>query len=413
VYTDPEEDWTWCLYEAGYFLGVHGSNNSQANVFCIHHPEITPPRALAYLQTTKAEAGDLRRMINQFISVVNAKAFAKQDAIETAIDQVADAMQHLVQQPFFCPQLRLMIPDRAKLRKSRTLETFFPAEAWFEGRPEAFQEVFEKAPARKYVWHELIANAEEELSNEHADLRISQNHKWLKELSDAVLAVAAKGQPNPLQALIITRDKRRYRPILRRIHQNQYAGLECSLLFVRDVGGQVQNMPAYMNALATAIRVSVRLRYEVFLDFVENREYWEAKEIRERIRTPMAELLTEAEARGLTGDVLFDAFDSAERRWFKRIRKQYRAHETPLFQIIGISRRNLYSSLPDTPLSNEELESISRHLQAMEIINLEFLQHAIDRIRVLIAKDRGADSSVSIGSEANDVRSSAMTRNFG
>src|SRR5258707_786476 len=51
IYTDPKEDWSWCMYEAGYFSALSKiPREKQADtidgrrIFCLHHEDLPPPR---------------------------------------------------------------------------------------------------------------------------------------------------------------------------------------------------------------------------------------------------------------------------------------------------------------------------------------------------------------------------------
>jgi hypothetical protein len=76
IYTDPTEDWGWCLYEAGYFDSKSTDSESK-RIFCLHHPSVQPPDPLANRQTIPAtEEEVLRWLVEDFYpSAHQTKAF--------------------------------------------------------------------------------------------------------------------------------------------------------------------------------------------------------------------------------------------------------------------------------------------------------------------------------------------------
>jgi len=66
LFTDPIEDWSWCLYEAG----LYGRSSPQANgsrrrpIYCLHFRNTPPPSPLADLQTVRADVDEIQKFIN-------------------------------------------------------------------------------------------------------------------------------------------------------------------------------------------------------------------------------------------------------------------------------------------------------------------------------------------------------------
>src|SRR5271166_5905135 len=56
VFTDPDENWNWCLYETGFFdaLTQLADQPQTRRIYCLHHPDIEPPTPIADLQTAPA-----------------------------------------------------------------------------------------------------------------------------------------------------------------------------------------------------------------------------------------------------------------------------------------------------------------------------------------------------------------------
>ena len=57
LFTDPDQDWGWCLFEAGLFLGLDVDDHR--HVICIYQPTNEPPRPLKSIQGVPANASDI------------------------------------------------------------------------------------------------------------------------------------------------------------------------------------------------------------------------------------------------------------------------------------------------------------------------------------------------------------------
>jgi hypothetical protein len=49
LYTDPDQQWDWCLYESGFFKGRQAANGSR-NLNVFHDEEVAPPGPLQHFQ---------------------------------------------------------------------------------------------------------------------------------------------------------------------------------------------------------------------------------------------------------------------------------------------------------------------------------------------------------------------------
>lgn len=65
VFTDPDENWNWCLYETAFFDALTQLANTIQNrrIYCLHHPEIEPPKPIADLQTAPATPEEVTRWL--------------------------------------------------------------------------------------------------------------------------------------------------------------------------------------------------------------------------------------------------------------------------------------------------------------------------------------------------------------
>jgi hypothetical protein len=53
LYLDPDQDWSWCMFEAGLF-SAYKPKNGERRLYCIQYPGSSPPDPLSEIQTTSA-----------------------------------------------------------------------------------------------------------------------------------------------------------------------------------------------------------------------------------------------------------------------------------------------------------------------------------------------------------------------
>jgi hypothetical protein len=61
LFTDPDQDWGWCLFEAGLFLGLDVGDHR--HVICLYQPKNEPPRPLKSIQGVPANTSDILSML--------------------------------------------------------------------------------------------------------------------------------------------------------------------------------------------------------------------------------------------------------------------------------------------------------------------------------------------------------------
>jgi TIR domain len=62
LYLDPDQDWGWCLFEAGLF-SAHRSKDGERPLYCIQYPGAQPPDPLSDIQTTSATPDSMKTFL--------------------------------------------------------------------------------------------------------------------------------------------------------------------------------------------------------------------------------------------------------------------------------------------------------------------------------------------------------------
>ena len=77
--------------------------------------------------------------------------------------------------------------------------------------------------------------------------------------------------------------------------------IDCEIMFVEDVGGQLQNMDRPLGALLTAIKMQIRIRWEIVLPFSSNVQTLarlSSQKLRFDLQTCFNNIFHEADLRG-------------------------------------------------------------------------------------------------------------------
>ena len=73
IFTDPDEDWGWCLYETGFFDALMQIPDAAQTrlICCLHNMSTTPPSPIANLQTIKAQPEDVSNWLSELFKYTN------------------------------------------------------------------------------------------------------------------------------------------------------------------------------------------------------------------------------------------------------------------------------------------------------------------------------------------------------
>jgi hypothetical protein len=63
LFTEPSQNWDWCLYEAGLFSSLGAAED--LSVVCLYHPQGASPRPLSNLQGVLVQDDAVQRFLNQ------------------------------------------------------------------------------------------------------------------------------------------------------------------------------------------------------------------------------------------------------------------------------------------------------------------------------------------------------------
>ncbi|MBV8839759.1 MAG: toll/interleukin-1 receptor domain-containing protein [Alphaproteobacteria bacterium] len=370
LYGAPYEDWTWCLYEAGYFTGRRPGSEADGHLHCIVRPDIPPPGPLNHrqlittpdvlcttLEAIFAAAGiaDARAALAAELNVINASLF--------------DELEELHSYP------RLYLTAK---KESLTGVEGIPASARLAGSRWVLQELF-GIQRHAITWAEIVALVPS--VKDPIDRLFLQ--KWLRETSQIVLE-ARHGRINVPQTILIARNGgKRCRLLLYQARSQADDIFSCEFLVVNEVGGPSVGVSRDLLALLTAVRMAFRFRYEFVRRFKAQPLSTLPRDARrvvaDEIHQAVANLMTESESRGhVTKEDFLDAFEEAERTRLDLILGYWTVLHAELNRALGYSP--LSERIADDGLVGPNIQRFEYAARAMELLNTEFLRTCCNRL---------------------------------
>jgi TIR domain len=138
VFTDPNENWGWCLYEPGFFDALSQVSKSSGKlIWCLHHASIPSPSPLAGLQAiTATKHDDVEKWLKQLFRNTG----QTKDQFLDAIPELAEKICSL----FSVDQKPIYSERSIKITANRTLLSpdDLPDNAAVEGDDRLMAELF-------------------------------------------------------------------------------------------------------------------------------------------------------------------------------------------------------------------------------------------------------------------------------
>jgi hypothetical protein len=89
VFTDPDEDWSWCLYETGFFDALARAGTTKTRrIHCLHHPKTGPPKPIAHLQPIPATKEEVVKWLTYLFDATEQPKTCYRDKVQ--IPQLAN-----------------------------------------------------------------------------------------------------------------------------------------------------------------------------------------------------------------------------------------------------------------------------------------------------------------------------------
>ena len=387
VFTDPNKDWKWCLYETGFFDALTRIPNTlhTRRIYCLHHASNPPPSPIADLQTVPAKIED----VSQWLKELFDHTLQTKEIFRNEIPQVADHICELFsreRKPIYSAKSVEITVRCSSLKSPDDL----PEDTVIEGDHRLMEEVF-GTNIGKIDWKSAKVQFAKFPNSSEANLNA------LKEISRALYKIHGNSRVRPIQGTIfVEQGPKRYRPVISYAKELSADLISCEMLLIEEVGGPLQNVDKRLGALLTSIRMAVRIRWEIIRPFVLDgnieRLARDPRRLRFDLQTCLNNIFLEGEFRGnFSENDVWSAFEgSADRSKIDAMIKDWKPLYSKIWQSLGFNDvAETFGEISDQPFTDHDIASLGTGLHELAKMNSDFLDMALARAAVLVGRELG------------------------
>ena len=384
IFSDPEEDWGWCLYETGFFdaLSRIPSADLMRRIYCLHNPSTTPPSPISDLQAVPATTKDIKQWLEEiFEHTKQTKREFRDDIPKLAEDICGLFVQE--RKPIYSAQSICLTVRRDLLKSAEDLpdDTLIRGEAG--------------------VIDELFGTKSDTIDWKSAKKKIGQspnssetNFRTLKEISRAAYAICNDNRVPTIQGtLFVGQGPKRYRTAISHAKEVAHGVVNCEIMLIEEVGGPLQNVNRDIGVLLITIRMAARIRWEIVRPFASKVRYLakiDPRKLRFDLQTCLNNIFSEVEFRGSYSPAdVWTAFESEEDKaqMLEMIANSKGVFET-IWRSVGFSDvSDTFGEVAPQPFDERDIALLDKGLAELAKMNSNFLKMAVVRADVLIQQE--------------------------
>lgn len=256
LYTDPTEEWDWCLFEAGFFVGR--AKEKHNGMICLHSTKHVPPKPLQQFQSIRVDEKDkLVDFLRKLFTGINRSLIESQEDIQNLADNV----------------VKVLVEKTVKLEKS-ILKTDYitlhlgPSEV--KGLQEA-KRIPETVVCESQETESLkifgLLRGECTMRSLDGGLEGHYKESWLKGLAETLSAASMKKDPVPPIPILYSKAKKReYHVILHRIDLFTDGSIKFFLLFIEKIR-EVEDKDENVRMIGDMLTLGRKLRWKILMKF--------------------------------------------------------------------------------------------------------------------------------------------------
>jgi len=385
LYGSPDEDWSWCFYEAGYFA----AKRPEA-IFCVRRPDVDPPGPLEHIQSVTDANGLIKAVQRLF----------EENAIEFDAGELRERIEKVGRRLFgelhsyfgyeriyfsvnsseFDASLSLPadVPGAGSGSPMYDVAGRIPPGACVAGSPPLLRDLF-GIHKDEIKWSDLT----DAIGTDRVDNDRVFYQKWLDETAEIIVA-ARRNRFKPPQSILLARNgSKRCRFLLYQARVRADESYSCEFLVIDDVGGPAVGLTGELLALLTSIRMSFRFRYDIVERFegmsTQSLSSDQRKKIALQVHTLLSDMTAEALRRGyLDRAHLLNSFEEVERNRVSKLLNYWTVLKTELYAALGLSLDG--SVVATDGLAGPKLTRFRDALETVKLMNQEFLFRACGQL---------------------------------
>jgi hypothetical protein len=263
-YLDPDQDWSWCMFEAGLF-SAYKPKDEERRLYCIHYEDSPPPGPLKEIQTIAATLDGMKTFLDAFYLATkqtNTETWSNRDAIASRLVSflhnskpkkydTTNLRPSVLLYPAWAPTDR---PDwrPVKVPKSLPLDR---SEVVIENQKSVFLLGFDTNPQKMNIVDFL-----KRLDTDGSDVR----RPWMEKFLDSLQSTLEGRMTEQHVVYFRSAMGNILRPIIESVKRSDDgAECECRVVFVDAFAPPASSNPSRMQLLANGLRLAVRTRLEV------------------------------------------------------------------------------------------------------------------------------------------------------
>jgi hypothetical protein len=250
LFTDPDQDWGWCLFEAGLFLGLDVGDHR--HVVCVYQPKNEPPRPLKSIQGVPANISDILSMLKTIFqdtvltqTTTPLNKHVSDSTLRDAAEDIAKLFLLRMARPdSVYPEILMTFPhselsdDTVVTPDTRALSLFGIADG-------------------EWQWGHFI---------EELDLK---NSPLVDELKRAIGVIGRRRAPGPLAANYRSPETGTYySPAIYRVERLKDKLVTCRVAFIPQSTPIEAGGPGDAGVLFSMLKMGVRFRWEIVETFL-------------------------------------------------------------------------------------------------------------------------------------------------
>jgi len=369
LYTDPSEEWDWCLFEAGFYAGR--ANEDKTQLVCLHSTQHPPPRPLQQWQSIGLQNLDeLMQFLAQLFNGVSDQIVSNEAKRRQLATEIIDVLQ------------KTTVRRLSKTWNTKYITlTFGPEEIQ---RLNCGGEIPDTATCGKYEDEDLSIFG---LQNDQCTLEllkdgITEKHQalWLTGLSKALRTASLKRQPIPLIPILYSKaHKAEYHVLLSRYDRFSDGSMTFYLLFIKK-SDEDEAIDRSVQLIGDMLKLGRVFRWEILTPAKRDIKDLIFKPDEEKGAATFEELLQkidwirgESNRMGLRNpDDIVEAFSSKQDR--EKVAELVTNRWPAVLQDLAAS------------IESRNLEDILLFLEAMLELNKDYMVLAAKRYHQLLAK---------------------------
>jgi hypothetical protein len=308
LYTDPSEEWDWCLFEAGFF--AHRAKDVEGRLVCLHKQDVRPPTPLQRWQSVPVTDGatlenflkDLYSGINDFIDKTLVQ---RPDKLRRLAKEIADAFSRGGKKSCWYTQyvtLSMNADQVQELERTGTVPTF--AQCGVEERESL--DIFGRGTGKC-----TMGTLQEGLD-------IHYKERWLKSLGQTLQAASLGRRPPRISVLYSKSLQKDYYVSLHRLDRFSDGSLGFCLVFVEKIAEDDKEQEPRLQSVGDMLKLGRAFRWQILTKFyrefsvLKNRRSppEDIKECLERLNWSLNWVIGESQRLNiLTGDDVIASFE--------------------------------------------------------------------------------------------------------